>query len=268
LPIHKESLQDFFCCLKNIYSSVSNLIDSFASLDGEIMDKKDESTIGIWVNPLRFFSLEEESYNSDSPDANFQRLIRDLRDPKDDDKIETIQKRYKLITKYDDTMFIVPANNLIIEKLVWPLRAAKQAFCLGNYLGCIALCGTVAEMTIIFLFDIASININGSKLDDSAQKKLFGNTFEKLGQERRIEILEAYEILNKDLAREANQIRGIRRSYLHILSKEHINLEKDAENIYKSTSLLLGEMITLKPGEKGKINVPPHLVSFLAKNKE
>jgi hypothetical protein len=237
------------------------------------MSENSGTPIDIWVNPLRFFSLEGPPFNPDDAEINYPKLLNDLHG-RDDDKLvddkllEKVRERYKLLTSYDSNLFIVPVNNVIQKKLVWPLRSAKQAFCLGNYLGCIALCGTVAEMITIFLFEIANITINGVKLDDSAQRKLFGNTFEKLGQERRLEVLEIYGILNNKLAHEANQIRGIRKMYLHILSKDFTNLEKDAVNVYKSASSLVGEMVTLKPGEGGKITVPAHLVNFLSKNSE
>jgi len=229
------------------------------------MSDDNRTPINVWVNPLRFFSLEGEPFNPDHTEIDYQKLVSDLRGPDDDNLIEKVRGRYKLLTNYDDNLFIVPVNNVILQKLVWPLRAAKQAFCLGNYLGCIALCGTVAEMITIFLFEIANITINGVKPDDSAQRKLFGNTFEKLGQERRLEILEVYGILSKKLAHEANQIRGIRKTYLHILSKDFTSLEKDAKSVYKSAAMLIGEMVSLKPGEGGKITIPAHLVNFLSK---
>jgi len=232
------------------------------------MSKNVGNPIDIWVNPLRFFSLEGQPLNPDDAEIDYLKLLNDLRGLDDDQSIERVRERYKLITSYDNNLFIVPVNDVILKKLVWPLRSAKQAFCLGNYLGCIALCGTVAEMITIFLFELASFTINGVKLDDVAQKKLFGSTFEKLGQDRRLEVLEVYGILKKESVNEANQIRGIRKMYLHILSKEFTSLEKDAEKVYKSASLLVGEMVTLKPGEGGTITVPSHLVNFLSNNSE
>lgn len=232
------------------------------------MSKNNGNPIGIWVNPLRFFSLEGEPFNSDSDEIDYSKLLNDLRNSDDDKSLEKIYERYKALTQYDSNLFLVPVNEVILKKLVWPLRSAKQAFCLGNFLGCIALCGTVAEMITIFLFEIASTTINGEKLDDVAQKKLFGNTFERLGQERRIEVLEVYGILKKELANEANDIRGIRKTYLHILSKEFTNLEKDAVKVYRSASMLIGEIVTLKTGEGGTITVPSHLVNFLKKSSE
>jgi hypothetical protein len=236
--------------------------------DKKHMNKNSETPFGIWVNPLRFFSLEDHPLRHDDAEIDYVKLLSDLQEPDGDKSIEGVLERYKHLTSYDSNLFLVPVNNVILKKLVWPLRSAKQAFCLGNYLGCIALCGTVAEMIVIFLFEIANITINGEKLDDAAQKKLFGNTFEKLGQERRLEILEAYGILKKDLINEANQIKGIRKMYLHILSKDFVNLEQDARQVYKSASILVGEMVTLKPSENGTITVPSHLINLLGKGSE
>jgi hypothetical protein len=220
-------------------------------------------TLDVWVNPLRFLSLEGPPLNPKGTEIDYQGLIDDLCRPNNDRSVESIRERYKRLTNSDASLFLVPVNESILQKLVWPLRSAKQSFCLGNYLGCIALCGTVAEMITIFLFDRAGPTINGAKMDLTIQKKLFGNSFEKLGQERRVEILEAYGILKKELADAADQIRGIRRAYLHILSKEFNGLEKDAETAYKCATKLVTEIVGLTPAESGTVNVPPHLTNYL-----
>ena len=60
----------------------------------------------------------------------------------------------------------------------------------GNYLAVIALSGMVAEMVAILLWELADVKLN--------ERLVFGRTFERLGQERGIEILLAYKQINRD----------------------------------------------------------------------
>ena len=53
---------------------------------------------------------------------------------------------------------------------------------LGNYAAVIAVCGMVAEMLAIFLWELSSV-----KLDE---KLVFGCKFKKLRQERRVKMLQ------------------------------------------------------------------------------
>jgi hypothetical protein len=91
---------------------------------------------------------------------------------------------------------IVSAEPTILGKLVWPLRHAKGSYALGNYLAPIALCGMVGEMVAILLWDIAKVTLQGHPITETEQRAMFGNTFEKLGQERRVDILHALKLVD------------------------------------------------------------------------
>ena len=69
--------------------------------------------------------------------------------------MKSLIKRYKEISKEKVRFFAAPAEERILNKLVWPLRNAKASYMVGNYLGTIALCGMVSEMVAILLFDIS-----------------------------------------------------------------------------------------------------------------
>ena len=46
----------------------------------------------------------------------------------------------------------------------------------------------VSEMLAILIFEVAEPEINGASMTEAAQRELFGSSFEKLGQERRVSI--------------------------------------------------------------------------------
>jgi hypothetical protein len=228
--------------------------------------KMDEykSEFSIWVNPLMLPSLDERLPKSKDNNIDFSRLIADLGSPNVITSIKDIQKRYKRLTKHDNVLFLIPIHPVILHKLVWPLKAAKQAFCMGNFLGCIALCGTVTEMATIFLFELAKPQVNGQEMDAKTQENLLGGSFEKLRQERRVKVLKAYGILNLELAEIANQIRGIRKRYLHILSQDFDNIERDAEMSYEYAARFINEIVGLKTINDGVITISPLLAKYMA----
>ena len=192
-------------------------------------------------------------------------LVKDLCMDFNSEFIENVRKRYWLLTTPELDIFVVPNEKKILEKLVWPLRKAKQAFILGDYLGCIALCGTVCEMAIIFLFDLANTRNNGKLLSTKQQKQISGNTFEKLGQEKRIQVLYNVKLLSEELKKDADAVRKIRRQYLHFLSKSYSRIKKDAEDAYKGSFRLVKSLVDLPVGREGKIVIPPHLDNYLKK---
>jgi hypothetical protein len=65
---------------------------------------------------------------------------------------EALAGRYREIAPEPVQLFAVPAEERILDKLIWPLRHAKASFMLGNHVGTIALGGMVAEMVAMLLF--------------------------------------------------------------------------------------------------------------------
>jgi len=136
-----------------------------------------DKIIPAWIRPLSFPSIGELPFWPDNQPIDTSLLVTDLCMDFSSEFTENIRKRYWLLTTPKLDIFIVPNEKKILEKLVWPLRAAKQAFVLNDYLGCIALCGAVCEMAIIFLFDLAAIHVNDKLLDTKLQKQIFGREF-------------------------------------------------------------------------------------------
>ena len=132
----------------------------------------------------------------------------------------------------------------------------------GNYLGTISLCGMVSEMLAILIFEVAGPGINGARMTETSQKELFGSSFEKLGQERRISILHAYNLIYGDLKNPFDRVRLKRRQYLHLWSKEYDKLSNDAVDCYRDmlriVAFVLGQNI-----RDGKLLLDPKLTKYL-----
>lgn len=224
-----------------------------------------DKPIRVWLRPLSFDSIGDLADMDRQQQIDPSSLIGDICQDFSPQFLENIRKRFWLLTTSDYDIFAVPSEKKkILEKLIWPLRAAKKSFILTDYLGCIALCGMACEMATIFLFDLGAISASGKPLSIKKQKEKFGTTFEKLGQERRIR--EVKGLLTEDLSKDANAVRNVRKKYLHFLTTSHSNIEKDAEGAYKATFRLIKSLVDL-PISNGRFTIPSHLTNYLNKKK-
>lgn len=98
-------------------------------------------------------------------------------------------------------------------------------------------------MAIILLFNISPIKINNRSLDEDDQRKLFGDTFEKLGQARRINVLFSLNVIDKKVRDYFIEIKKIRNKYLHFFSKEHVEIRKDSNRIFSKTEDIVVEVM-------------------------
>ncbi len=224
-----------------------------------------DKPIPSWLRPLSFSSIGELPFLSHTKPIDPSFLVQDLCQDFTQGFLENIRKRYWLLTSPQLDIFIVPNEKKILEKLVWPLRKAKQTFMLSDFLGCIALCGMACEMAIIFLLELTAIQATGKPLTTKQQKQIFGSTFEKLGQEKRIHELREAKFLGEELAKDADAVRKIRRQYLHFLSKSYSRIEKDAEDAYKASFRVVKSLVDLPISNEGKIVIPGHLTNYLKK---
>lgn len=170
--------------------------------------------------------------------------------------------RYQEISVEKTRLFVAPAEDRILEKLVWPLRHAKSSYTLGNFLGTISLCGMVAEMVAILLFDITEPKINNRQMEKRDQEALFGRAFEKLDQNRRVEVLSAYGMIDEQTKQAFDLIRTTRRLYLHLWSQDHERLANDAVAVFQAAVLLVVRVIG-QDVRDGKIILNPALTKYL-----
>lgn len=220
-----------------------------------------------WLRPLAIgaisvFPTDSPLYNP-SEEIDPGTLVSELCRNWSGDALEVINSRYARLSTQALEIFVVPADNLILEKIVWPLKSAKQAFSLGDFIGCIALCGMVCEMAIVFIYDIGAKRWDFSKFNAKSSQMFTNRQYEKEGQEKRVKVLLKLGAIPKELANDANNVRKIRREYLHFLSKDYANIEADAFNAYTSAFRVVNALVALPLAEEGKVAIPTHLESYL-----
>ena len=177
-----------------------------------------------------------------------ENILMDFCLPSVKSDVTSIKERYEEITQKETAISIVPAENKILQNIIWPIKHAKVSYCLENYLGTIALCGMAAEMLAILIFEVHNIQVSSYPINKSKdiQKGLFGNTFEKLGQERRVNILFAYGVIDDKDKSIFSLVRKTRNKYLHLYSDNHLSIKSDALKLYASITLLFRNIIGLE----------------------
>jgi hypothetical protein len=114
----------------------------------------------------------------------------------------------------------------------------------------------------ILLFEISEIRVNNKLIKDKEQSALFGRSFESLGQERRVDVLCAYGLIDNSMKAKFDMVRTKRKRYLHLWSEKHEQLPKDAVAVYNATVSLVAKVIG-QDFRAGKLLLNPALVTYL-----
>ena len=221
-----------------------------------------EKMLQAWINPLAFLEVDELLTWALTTPVDYEAVLKYLCTPGIDSDVGSLTDRYREIAETPSRLFAVPAEDRILAKLVWPLRHAKGSYMVGNYLGTISLCGVVAEMVALLLFEISDISINGRTLDKGAEKELLGSTFEGLGQYRRVEVLSAYNLIDVKQKSQFDTIRLKRRRHLHLYSQNLDQLAPDAKEMF-TAAVTLVESVIGHDIRNGKIVLSPSLEKYL-----
>ena len=151
---------------------------------------------------------------------------------------------------------VAPNEQEGLERIVWPLRQARAAYMVGNYLSVIALCGMVGEMAAILLWKLSESKI------DQEKKKI---DFEGLPHVHRIKTLVKHEIITPENKRPFTEVKNIRNRYLHRWSEDHGRLSTDARKICLETEKLV-EIAMGASFQDGKVVLPSELIEYLKKH--
>lgn len=225
-----------------------------------------------FVNPLAFLEVDEPWASVFKKDVAAEDVLRFLCAPGTPSDILSVVERYREISlEGENRIFVTPAIEPILQKLIWPLRHAKGAYALGNYIGTIALCGMVAEMLTIFTFEISAAFLTRSagaaEMTIENQRLLFGTDFERLGQERRTQVLLAMNWIDSNVKAQYDAVRVLRRRYLHLFSQEHARVAEDAVSSFLATVKLLRSTLGLEVKE-GKVMLRPQVLRYLEEHTE
>jgi hypothetical protein len=221
-----------------------------------------EKLLKAWINPVAFLDVDQPSAPPGSQVPSENALLSFLCTPGLPSDPSAMADRYREISSEPHRLIAAPAEQRILDKLVWPLRHAKTAYMVGNFLGTISLCGMVAEMVALLRLDLGELQINNHLMTDDDQKALFGSTFEKLSQDRRVKVLRAYKLISDDEADAFTLSRTTRRRYLHLWSQDHEKLAGDAVVSFHAAMLLVTRTIG-QDVDDGKILLNPAMVKYL-----
>jgi hypothetical protein len=179
--------------------------------------------------------------------------------------LESLVARYKEISTEPVKLIATPVDARLDDKLIGPLRTAKASYMLGSYVATIALCGVVSEMLALLLWEMCTVTVNGAGMTPETEKALFGSSFERLGQERRIGVLKAYGLIANETAADLELVRDRRRKYLHLWSHDHADSPADAVRCFhaavRATASVVGQEI-----DNGKILLTPQMQAYLERN--
>lgn len=155
-----------------------------------------DSVISVHVNPLAFLDAEAPSADPSRP-VSSEAILEFLCVPGIGHSTWEIVDRYRRVSVETPRLFAAPAEERLLDRLVWPLRQAKGSYMVGNCLGTISLCGLVAEMSAILFFDLEQVRLGDAALSVEQQAQAFrGRTFEQLGQEARVAELKAQRLID------------------------------------------------------------------------
>lgn len=212
-------------------------------------------TFSATLNPLKTDEELAGKFDDAQPDSVLKFIL------KDDQNAFT--RRFKDIAAAPNLLPIVPAEPTIMEKLVSPLRHAKASYLLSNYLGCIALCGLVSEMVAILIWDISKVQFGGERITAKQQNDIFGSTFERLGQDKRVKVLSGLKLIDDGTKQAFDAIRKIRRQYLHFLSGAHTTIARDARQAYDGALIVVAMVLGARKFEKGAVVLREDLINYL-----
>jgi hypothetical protein len=218
--------------------------------------------MNAWINPLAFLDVDGPPAPNLPAQPSPETVLGFICPPGTSSDVAALVQRYKEISSEPVVLAIVPAEQRILDKLVWPLRHAKASYMVGNYLAVIALAGMVAEMVALLRWEVAEISLNGRPMTGNDEKALFGTTFERLGQERRLQVLAAYGLIDAAAKGRFETIKETRRGYLHLWSQDHDSLPRDAIKSYHAAVALVATTIG-QEFRDGKIVINQPLVKYL-----
>lgn len=221
-------------------------------------------TVSVLLNPLSFIEADMPG-KLQGEQLTLEHVLRFLCTPEEFGDASHFAQQYARINIEEPRLFVAPAERRLLERLILPLRHAKGSFMLGNYLGTVSLCGMVGEMSAILLFDISEVRFNGVFPSADHQKAIFGSTFEKLGQERRVDVLRASNLIDDAVKQAFDSIRARRRKYLHLWSADHASLEKDAIECFKSAAFVVARVLGVS-FDDGKLILRPQILEYLRKH--
>lgn len=208
-----------------------------------------------WINPLQMLEIDEP-WKSAIPEHELTAasFIEFLSTPGKTTNLEQLTERYREISIESPRLFVMPAERGLLTRFLWPLRHAKGAYVMSNYLSTLALSGFVAEMAAILYFRLA--------LEEGVKVRPSVEEFEAMDQIRRIDLLKQLRVLDLDERQAFGRIRAARRSYLHHWTQKDAEVRKTAKQAYLDAAYIVHRVLGLGLKE-GVLQMKPAVLRYL-----
>lgn len=191
---------------------------------------------------LRVYELDKLA-DDNSAEVDVQKLLFDLiAQPESPLSLANIAHLYLDLSKAEKQLFVYLLDDLMLSKILWPLKSAKACYCLGQYLACIALCGFISEMLIIVLYD-------AKHAMKQPNRQNLMSRFERDGQQKRINKIEKLELVDAHFVQSMKEICEIRRQHLHFITNKGATLARDAAKAFEIVSSLIMPVLAVKVGK-------------------
>lgn len=228
---------------------------------------EEQVTTAVQVNPLTFMSMDPTMRRaqgvSGPPEAGA--LLNDLLTcGQTTQSIADVVLRYEELGPLDRRLQIALHDEGVLTELVGLARSAKMLYLIAQYRACIALCGYIGETIVSFAFEQTKLRIRGKDATDSQFRALFGEPFEKMDQERRIDIIKVLLGWDEAPVSKAHELRTIRNRYLHRRrSAARASEGKDAAKAYRLAVELAEPFANLRLGPEGTVTLSPGQLGYL-----
>jgi len=177
-----------------------------------------------------------------------------------------ILERYVEISGKETYTAIFPHTDKLFERFLTPFKSAKRMYCLGEYLASIELSAHLGEMLALLVWQITPITFNKKPFEAVMEKAFLGSEFERMGQEKRINILKAMDTISQSDEQLFDHLRSTRRKYFHFWSTSTENIKDDALQCFLKAATLVKNILKIEY-DKGAVKINPLLEAYLAKHK-
>ncbi|MYD10452.1 MAG: hypothetical protein F4X02_10470 [Chloroflexi bacterium] len=210
-----------------------------------------EKLVPIDLRRLKILEWEEEFRNSSLPEhPSAERLLDILCSRGTCSDLSAFKERYSAVSAMDQDLGVLIREPGISANLVEPLRESKMNFLLGNFVSSIALCGVVAEMLAILIY-----NMN---IHDKNKR----NQFDSWSQHKRIRELKEEGFIEDRIAIDLNEIREIRKSSLHRWNRAKEDTTDQALQAYAAAARLVRK-VAIQEFKDGKCLLNSDLIKYL-----
>lgn len=176
---------------------------------------------------------------------------------------EEAVKRFAEVSPAELYLPVVPDEQRLVERLLKPLKSAKRLYCLGEFLGTIALSGLVGESLAMLVYRMHGISLAGRQIEKSQEQQLFGKNYDALEQVRRTDILHCLGLINDVQKQSFSDLRGVRNKYLHLWEVDSSQLESDAKKCFLTALRLFKEISGVNIGKSGEFIIAPQLLAYI-----